>query len=145
VEGYNGRLDAIQAAILGIKLRHLPDWNERRQQNAHQYNDLFGQLDGVVIPYEPSWTRAVYHLYVIRTHKRDELQTFLSENGIATALHYPIPLHLQKAYSNSHYTAGDFPVSEKYASEILSLPMYSGLTYEQQKEVVANIKQFLSS
>jgi len=144
IEGYNGRLDAIQAAILRIKLRHLADWNEKRQQNALQYNDLFGQSDGVITPYEPSWTRAVYHLYVIRTSERDKLQQFLLEEGIATGLHYPIPLHLQKAYSNSHNTVGDFPVSEKVASEILSLPMYSGLTYQQQKEVVANIKEFLS-
>ena len=144
IEGYNGRLDAIQAAILRIKLRHLPEWNRKRQENAHHYNELFGQSDKVIIPYEPSWTRAVYHLYVIRTHKRDDLQSFLSENSIGTGLHYPIPLHLQKAYSNSHNNAGDFPVSEKVAAEIVSLPMYPGLTRDQQAEVVAKIKQFLS-
>ena len=144
VEGYNGRLDAIQAAILRIKLRHLPQWNEKRQQNAHQYNVLFGQSDGVIAPHEPSWTKAVYHLYVVRTKKRDELQVFLSEKGIATGLHYPIPLHLQNAYSDSGYRAGDFPVSENVASTILSVPMFPELTYQQQKFVVGRIKEFLS-
>jgi len=130
--------------MLRIKLRHLPEWNRKRQENAHHYNELFGQSNKVIIPYEPSWTRSVYHLYVIRTHKRDDLQSFLSESGIGTGLHYPIPLHLQKAYSNSHNNAGDFPVSEKVAVEIVSLPMYPGLTQDQQAEVVAKIKHFLS-
>ncbi|MBW2341468.1 MAG: DegT/DnrJ/EryC1/StrS family aminotransferase [Deltaproteobacteria bacterium] len=144
MEGYNGRLDAIQAATLRIKLRHLSDWNEKRQQNAHRYNELFGQSDGVITPYEPSWTRAVYHLYIIRTSERDRLQQFLSQQAIGTGLHYPIPLHLQKAYSESRYTAGDFPISEKVASTILSLPMFPELTHHQQEFVVGRIKEFLS-
>jgi len=145
IEGYNGRLDAIQAGILRIKLRHLSDWNEKRRKNAERYNELFSSLDGVITPYEPSWARGVYHLYVIRTQKRDKLQHFLLESGVATGLHYPIPLHLQKAYLGFGYKDRDFPVSEKLASEIISLPMYPELTYEQQKEVVDKIKQFLSS
>jgi dTDP-4-amino-4,6-dideoxygalactose transaminase len=145
VEGYNGRLDAIQAAILRIKLRRLAEWNERRRQNAYSYNQLFSPLNRVILPHEPSWTKAVYHLYVIRTFRRDQLQDYLSRNGITTALHYPIPLHLQKAYINLGYKEADFPVTEKLASEIISLPMYPGLTYDRQKEVVDKIKDFILS
>jgi dTDP-4-amino-4,6-dideoxygalactose transaminase len=145
VEGYNGRLDAIQAAILRIKLRHLAEWNERRRQSAYSYNQLFSPLNRVILPHEPSWTKAVYHLYVIRTFRRAQLQDYLSRNGITTALHYPIPLHLQKAYINLGYKEADFPVTEKLASEIISLPMYPGLTYDLQKEVVDKIKDFILS
>lgn len=144
MEGYNGRLDAIQADILRIKLRRLGEWNETRRQNAHLYGELLGKSDGVIAPYEPPWTKAVYHLYVVRTRKRDDLQRHLLSNNIATGLHYPIPLHLQKAYSALGYKAGGFPASEKLASEILSLPMYPDLTYEQQKTVVGRIKQFFT-
>lgn len=143
VEGYNGRLDAIQAGILRVKLKYLVEWNERRRQNAYFYNQLLSPFDGVVLPHEPSWAKAVYHLYVIRTHRRDELRDYLSKNGIATGLHYPVPLHLQRAYSNLGYEKGDFPVAEKFASEIISLPMYPGLTYDQQREVVNKIKEFV--
>jgi dTDP-4-amino-4,6-dideoxygalactose transaminase len=145
MKGYNGRLDAIQAGILRVKLRYLDEWNEKRRHNAYQYNDLLGELDGVIGPFEPSWTRAVYHLYVIRSKKKNELQNYLSDNGIATGLHYPIPLHLQKAYANLGYRGGDFPVSDKISSEILSLPMYPGLTYEQQKDIVERIKEFFAT
>ncbi len=145
VEGYNGRLDAIQAAILRIKLRHLSDWNEKRQQNAHQYNELFGQSDGVIPPYGPSWTRAVYHLYVIRTSERDKLQEFLSQQAIGTGLHYPLPLHLQEAYCNLAYNKGHFPIAERVSSEIVSLPMYPGLTYDQQNTVAQKVKEFIKN
>jgi dTDP-4-amino-4,6-dideoxygalactose transaminase len=145
MEGYNGRLDAIQAGILNIKLRHLAEWNENRRQHAHLYDELLGKSDGVTPPYEPPWAKGVYHLYVIRTNRRNELQRYLGENGIITGLHYPIPLHLQNAYTNLGYKEADFPVAEEIASEILSLPMYPGLTYDQQRLVVDKIKQFLSS
>ncbi len=138
IEGYNGRLDAIQAGILRIKLRHLTKWNERRRQNAYRYNELFKLIDGIITPYDPPCSKAVYHLYIIRTHKRDELQRHLSENHIATGLHYPIPLHLQKAYVSLGYKEGDFPISEKVARELLSLPMYPELTDYQQNQVVEN-------
>jgi len=143
IEGYNGRLDAIQAGILLIKLRHLSGWNERRRQYAYYYNELFGKVDGVTIPFEPLWVRAVYHLYIIRSQMRDSLQKYLAENHIATGLHYPLPLHLQKAYVHLGYKIGDFPVSEKVATEILSLPMYPDLTNEQQQRVVDKIKEAL--
>jgi dTDP-4-amino-4,6-dideoxygalactose transaminase len=102
-------------------------------------------IRNIVLPYEPSWTKAVYHLYIIRTKKRDELQKYLTENDIGTGLHYPIPLHLQKAYTSLGYTEGDFPVSEKVASEILSLPMFPQLTGSQQEYVATKIKEFYSS
>ena len=99
---------------------------------------------GTTVPYEPSWARAVYHVYIIRTQRRDELQRYLSDTGVATGLHYPMPLHFQNAYESLGYKGGDFPVSEKAALEILSLPMYPELTL-QQEAVVDKIKEFLST
>ncbi|GAX61253.1 DegT/DnrJ/EryC1/StrS aminotransferase [Candidatus Scalindua japonica] len=142
IEGYNGRLDAIQAGILQIKLRHMSEWNEKRQQLANGYNELLSEIDSIKTPHEPEWSKAVYHLYVIRTKSREELQHHLSENNIATGLHYPVPLHLQKAYEKLGYKKGDFPVSEETASEILSLPMYPQLTHDQQIQVAEKIKEF---
>ena len=136
IEGYNGRLDAIQAGILHKKLKRLAEGNEKRRQSASLYNKLLSQVNGVVTPYEPDWSRAVYHLYVIRAKNREELQKHLTEKKIGTGLHYPLPLHLQKAYEYLGYKEGDFPVSEKVATELLSLPMYPGLTESQQEYVV---------
>ncbi|VAX33625.1 Aminotransferase, DegT/DnrJ/EryC1/StrS family, partial [hydrothermal vent metagenome] len=99
-EGYNGRLDAIQAGILRSKLKKLPEWSEKRRQNACFYNELLGNLEGLVTPYEPQWVKSVYHLYVIRTQEREDLQEYLAEKNISTGLHYPIPLHLQEAYKH---------------------------------------------
>lgn len=143
-EGYNGRLDAIQAGILRIKLKHLSEWNERRRQNAYQYNQSLKGMDHIMTPYEPKWSKAIYHLYIIRTGRRDDLQKFLSENGISTGLHYPIPLHLQKAYASNGFKRGDFPHAEKVASEILSLPMFPNLTVEQIEYVAEKINNFCS-
>jgi dTDP-4-amino-4,6-dideoxygalactose transaminase len=144
IEGYNGRLDAIQAGILQIKLRYLPEWNENRCQNAYRYNEFFDQVDGITTPYRPPWARNVYHLYIIRVRKRGELQKHLSENRIATGLHYPIPLHLQKAYESLAYKEGDFPIVEKVAKEILSLPMHPDLAEEQIDYTICAILEFLS-
>jgi dTDP-4-amino-4,6-dideoxygalactose transaminase len=135
IEGYNGRLDAIQAGILQIKLKHLAVWNEQRREHASYYRELLGSVEGVVLPEEPSWSKAVHHLYVIRVEDRQQLQRDLNEAGIGTAIHYPVPLHLQKAYTVLGYRPGDFPVAERCAAEILSLPMFPGLTAEQQKRV----------
>ncbi len=143
IEGYNGRLDAIQAGILKIKLKHLTEWNEKRLKNAYRYNELLERVDGVITPFEPAWSKAVYHLYIICAQNRDELQRYLSENYIATGLHYPVPLHLQNAYNHLGFREGDFPVSEKAAHEILSLPMYPNLTREQQERVVEKIEEFV--
>lgn len=144
MEGYNGRLDAIQAGILRIKLRRLAEWNEKRRQRALYYNKLLNGADSIVVHNELEWLRAVYHLYIIRTPMRGELQAFLSENNVSSGLHYPIPLHLQKSYAHLGYKKGDFPISEKIASEILSLPMYPELTENQQNHVVNKIKEFIS-
>jgi dTDP-4-amino-4,6-dideoxygalactose transaminase len=143
-EGYNGRLDAIQAGILRIKLRHLPEWNENRRRNAYQYNELLGGNNGVRIPYEPQWSKAFYHLYVVRTPKRDDLQRYLIEKGINTGLHYPIPLHLQNTYKNIYLANGNYPITEKASKEILSLPMFPNLTVEQIEYVADKIKDFYS-
>src|SRR5205807_2254093 len=124
VEGYNGRLDAIQAGILRIKLPLLEASNAQRQQAAEIYNALLRPVDGLLRPTEPSWSRAVYHLYVVRAQKRDELQKYLAQKNIGTGLHYPIPLHLQHAYTHLGYRKGDLPVSEEASGNILSLPMF---------------------
>jgi dTDP-4-amino-4,6-dideoxygalactose transaminase len=145
VEGYNGRLDAIQAGILHVKLQHLAKWNEQRRERAAEYKKLFETAGSPVKPpYEPSWSRAVYHLYVVRTSDRDGLMTSLKNAGIGTGIHYPISLHLQKAYHALGYAPGDFPVTERVAAEIVSLPMYPQLDSEQQKRVAETIVQFLS-
>jgi dTDP-4-amino-4,6-dideoxygalactose transaminase len=137
VEGYNGRLDAVQAGILRTKLGHLADWNAERQAHASRYNELLrANTDTVHLPYEPSWSRAVYHLYVVQVADRDIVRQRLSSAGVETGIHYPIPLHLQKAYSNLGYGPGAFPVAEAAAGRILSLPMYPSLTAQQQQYVV---------
>lgn len=144
IEGYNGRLDAIQAGLLDAKLPHLEDWNAKRREAADRYSRLLTKEEGVILPFEPSWSRSVYHLYVVRTADRDGLISHLKEAQIGTGIHYPIPLHLQKAYSHLGYSAGDFPVSERIASEIVSLPMYPQLSESQQSRVAAKIIEFNS-
>jgi len=142
VEGYNGRLDSIQAGILSVKLRYLGEWNRKRQEAAHRYNELFSGVDGVVLPFEPEWSRAVYHLYVIRVQDREGLQKYLADAHIGTGIHYPVPLHLQKAYVHLGYRAGDFPVADAAANQIVSLPMYPQLDTEQQRRIVQQVADF---
>lgn len=142
IEGYNGRLDAIQAGIMTIKLKHLSKWNDARRQNAAHYNQLFApDVESVVLPHESPRSRAVYHLYVIRTRDRDNLRAHLADANIGSAIHYPIPLHLQKAYQCLGYRKGDFPIVERIASEIISLPMYPHLTRAQQGQVVNSVSE----
>jgi dTDP-4-amino-4,6-dideoxygalactose transaminase len=143
IEGYNGRLDTIQAGILLAKLAHLAEWNRQRQARAKAYAELLDGVDGLVLPFEPSWSRAVYHLYVVRVQDRQELQTSLKAAGVGTGIHYPIPLHLQKAYAGLGYGKGDFPVAEKVAPEILSLPMYPQLDPNDQQKVAQTLKECL--
>ncbi len=143
VEGYNGRLDAIQTGILSVKLKHLPEWNAKRRERADEYKRLFAASEGgIEAPFEPSWSRAVYHLYVIRSSDREGLMNHLKKAGIGTGIHYPIPLHLQKAYGSLNYRLGDFRMSEKVSAEIVSLPMFPHLTAEQQVRVVDEIRKF---
>lgn len=144
IEGYNGRLDALQAGLLTIKLRHLPEWNKKRRECARHYDEFLSSAEEVIRPFCPDWVRAVYHLYVIRVKDRDTLQKELAQSGIGTAIHYPVPLHLQRAYGNLGYNKGAFPVSEKVASEILSLPMYPQLHVEQIRRVAREVVKCLS-
>jgi dTDP-4-amino-4,6-dideoxygalactose transaminase len=144
IEGYNGRLDSLQAGILTVKLRHLAEWNRKRQMAAHRYEELLSSVEGVTRPHQPEWTRSVYHLYVIRVEDRTGLQKHLAEAKIDTGIHYPVPLHLQQAYKHFGYKQGDFPVTEKVSSEILSLPMYPQLEAEQQRSVVQKTAEFVA-
>ena len=146
LEGYNGRLDAIQAGILHVKLNHLSKWNDRRAECAAEYNRLLAAIaSSMILPYEPSWSRAVYHLYVVRIEDREGFMAHLKSTGIGTGIHYPIPLHLQKAYRSLGYGPGDFPVCEKVADQIVSLPMFPQMTDEQQHRVVEESVQFVQS
>jgi dTDP-4-amino-4,6-dideoxygalactose transaminase len=146
MEGYNGRLDAIQTGILSVKLKHLPEWNRQRRERAEEYKKLFAACDaGMQAPFEPSWSRAVYHLYVVRTPDREGLMAHLGKAGIGTGIHYPIPLHLQRAYERLQYRPGDFPVTERVAKEIVSLPMFPQLKAPQQARVVSEMARFLQT
>ncbi len=141
--GYNDRLDAMQAAFLNFKLGHLDAWNRRRHQIATKYND--GLKDVVVTPYVESHNEPVWHQYTIRTQKRDPLQAFLKEKGVETAVHYPVPLHLQPAFRNLGYKKGDFPEAEKAAGEVISLPIQQDLTDEEVVYVVDTIRDFFKA
>jgi len=146
IEGYNGRLDSIQAGWLSVKLKHLAKWNESRRALAHRYHELFAEMkDVMTIPVEASWTKGVYHLYVVRVADREALQSALTETGIGTGIHYPIPLHLQKAYVNLNYKQGDFPVTEQVAAQIVSLPMFPQLSNDMQDVVVSRVKDFVGA
>jgi dTDP-4-amino-4,6-dideoxygalactose transaminase len=144
VEGYNGRLDAIQAGLLHAKLAHLAKWNTQRRERAAEYNRLLADNEALILPYEPSWSRAVYHLYVIRSGNRDGIMNHLKKAGIGTGIHYPIPLHLQRAYVSLNYCLEDFPVARRAADEIISLPMFPQLTTDQQSRVAEEILAFTS-
>ena len=148
LEGYNGRLDALQASFLRIKLRHLDRWTAQRRAAAQRYNELLAPLtkDGVfAIPFEPEWSQAVYHLYVIRTADRDQLAKQLNTRGIQTGFHYPVPLHRQQCYSHWGYQADSLPITERVASQILSLPMFPGLTAQQQERVAAEVQALVAA
>ncbi len=144
MEGYNGRVDAIQAGLLHAKLAHLAKWNSQRRDRAAEYSRLLATNEALTLPHEPSWSRAVYHLYVIRTKDRDGMMSHLKKAGIGTGIHYPVPLHLQKAYVSLNYCLEDFPVTRRVASEIVSLPMFPQLTADQQIRVAEEIHNFTS-
>lgn len=138
--GYNDRLDSIQAAFLRVKLKYLDEWNEKRRQIAHKYDE--GLKDVVQIPYIEPDNEAIYHQYTIRTSKRNELRQYLTEKDIDTAIHYPLPLHFQEALKYLGYKEGDFPESEKAAKEVLSLPVHHTLNEEEINYVISTIKNF---
>jgi len=144
IVGYNARLDEIQAAILRIKLRHLDEWNARRQAIAARYNELLAATD-IITPEIPSGGRHVFYCYAIRVPggRRDGLRAFLTERGIGTQIHYPVPIHMQEAAQFLGYRKGDLPVTEKVAGEVLSLPMFAELTDAQIDRVATSVTEFM--
>lgn len=145
MEGYNGRLDAIQAGFLRVKLRRLEQWNEQRRQIGRVYDELLAEAgDVLVLPSVSEWARPVFHLYVVRVGDRETLQRELNAAGIATGIHYPIPLHLLPPYRALGYRQGDFPIAERAAEEVLSLPMFPGLTPDNQRRVAEELLRLLS-
>ncbi|MFB0534201.1 MAG: DegT/DnrJ/EryC1/StrS family aminotransferase [Anaerolineae bacterium] len=141
LKGLNSRLDELQAAILRVKLRHLDEWNEARRARARLYDELLAG-SGVATPIEMDYGRHVYHLYVVRCPHRNELRNHLAERGVGTAIHYPVPIHLQEAYRDLGYQRGDFPVTEACADEILSLPMYPDLREDEVREIAELVKEY---
>lgn len=142
IEGHNYRMEGIQGAVLGVKMRYINKWTDARRRHASTYTKLLNTVDGIVTPQEMAYAKHVYHLYVIRVKNRDQLQKHLDSKGIATGLHYPVPLHLQKVFKDLGYRKGDFPVAERVAEEMLSLPMYPELTDDQIKYVCDAIREF---
>jgi dTDP-4-amino-4,6-dideoxygalactose transaminase len=135
VKGFNYRMEGFQGAILGVKLKYLEQWTEARRAHARRYHDLLANL-GIETPREAPNTRHVFHVYAVRVLERDQVQQQLQAAGIGTAIHYPIPVHLQKSFAHLGYTAGDFPVSEELANTVLSLPMYAEMTKAHITEVI---------
>jgi dTDP-4-amino-4,6-dideoxygalactose transaminase len=145
VVGWNRRMDGIQGAVLSVKLQHLPKWNEARRKHAQLYNELLSSMDDIIAPINADDSKHVYHIYAVRVKNRDELKKKLAEQEIGTAIHYPLPIHLQKAYGFLKHSEGDFPVSEKCVKEILSLPMFPELRPAQVEAVCQAIKTSIPS
>jgi dTDP-4-amino-4,6-dideoxygalactose transaminase len=141
LKGFNFRMDAIQGAILRVKLRHLEAWTEARRANARLYASLLANSRRVSAPVEAPGRRHVYHVFAVRCDDRDQLQKELQAAGIHTGLHYPIPVHLQPAHADLGYKAGDFPISEMAARQVLSLPMFPELTAAEISLVVETVEQ----
>jgi dTDP-4-amino-4,6-dideoxygalactose transaminase len=144
VIGYNMRLDELQAAILSVKLAYMNKWTQERQEAASVYNELLLNNSEIIVSKIAGNATHVYHLYVIRTKRRDELQAYLGENGIGTLIHYPVPIHLQEAYQNLGYKKGDFPIAEEIADTALSLPMFPGISKLQIEHVCSTINSFIN-
>jgi dTDP-4-amino-4,6-dideoxygalactose transaminase len=144
VIGWNARMDGIQAAVLRVKLKHLARWNTQRRAHARHYGELLGGLEGVLLPGEASYARHVYHLYPVRVPDRDAVLRYLGERGIACGIHYPVPVHLQEAYSGLGLGQGSFPVSEQCAGDFLSLPMYPELMPTQIDQVAATLREAIT-
>jgi dTDP-4-amino-4,6-dideoxygalactose transaminase len=140
--GWNGRMDGIQGAILSVKLRYLKAANDARRRNALLYTELLKGIDGVGLPLEMDYARHVYHLYVIRVNDRDALMKYLADQGIGCGIHYPVPVHLQEAYSFLGLGEGAFPVAEACAMEIVSLPMFPELNEAQIQFVAESVRNY---
>jgi dTDP-4-amino-4,6-dideoxygalactose transaminase len=141
--GFNYRMEGIQGAVLGVKVKHIEAWTAARQRVARRYHELLAGTP-LQLPREASWAESAYHLYVVRHPKRDELKQHLEDNKVGCALHYPLPLHLQKCYASLGYKPGDLPVSEKSAAQCLSLPIYPEMTDAQIHRVAEVIKGFFA-
>jgi dTDP-4-amino-4,6-dideoxygalactose transaminase len=144
VKGINSRLDELQAALLDVKLKYMDNWNKERNEIAIKYNEKLKNISGLILPVLANNCSSNYHLYVVRTKKRNELQEHLNKNEVGTLIHYPIPPHLQKAYAELNYKKGDFPLAEEIAETCLSLPIYPGLTNEELNFVCDSIKKFFN-
>lgn len=142
--GWNARMGGLQAAVLAAKLPHLDGWNVKRREHAAAYREALGNLPLAFVDVPPG-AESVHHIFAVRTPRRDALQRFLAERGIATGVHYPVPIHLQKAYAHLGKGPGSFPVAERAAQELLSLPMFPELTAAQREEVVAAIRAFFTA
>jgi dTDP-4-amino-4,6-dideoxygalactose transaminase len=143
LKGHSSRLDEIQAALLRVKLKHLDQWNEERRRKARLYTRMLSPL-GLVCPSEKKGVRHIYHLYTIKTRKRDALQAFLKKRGIETLIHYPIPIPLEKAYQEMGYRRGDFPLTDQWSRKILSLPFFPEMKESEMEEVAQQIQMFLA-
>jgi len=139
--GYNYRLEGFQGAVLGVKLKHLERWTNERRRVARRYQELLADTP-LRLPQEPAQVQSAWHLYVVRHPRRDELKAYLDANGIGNAVHYPMPLHLQKAYASLGYQPGDFPVAEQASREVLALPMFPELTDAQIQRVATVVRDF---
>lgn len=144
VIGHNMRLDELQASFLSVKLRHLENWTNKRQEIALWYNEELAYIPEIILPHVHENATHVYHLYVIRTKNRDDLQKYLIGKGIGTLIHYPIPPHLQKAYTHLGFKRGDFPIAEQLADTMLSLPLWPGMLYSDVKFIVNKIREFFN-
>ena len=142
VAGYNSRLDELQAALLRTKLPHLPEWTAQRQQVAAWYNEQLEGIAGLRLPHTAHGATHVYHLYVVYHDRRDALQQYLTEQGIGTLIHYPVPPHRQQAYAHLNYAAGQFPIAEQLAATCLSLPMWPGMTETHVATVADALRRF---
>ncbi len=142
--GWNARMDGFQGAVLSVKLKHLPAWNDARKRNARLYDELLADADDVITPVVVDLAGHVYHVYAIRTKDRDALINYLAEKNVYCGIHYPIPIHLQNAYSFLGKGKGSFPVAEKCAEQLISLPMFPELSEEQIEYVVRETKHFIA-
>jgi dTDP-4-amino-4,6-dideoxygalactose transaminase len=144
VVGWNGRMDGLQGAVLSVKLKYLERSNESRRRVARRYNELLADIDGIQVPREAEYAKHIYHIYSVRVADRNAVMKRLGDLKIGCGIHYPVPVHLQKAYANLGYKLGDFPVSEACASTFLSLPMFPEITDEQIQTVVSRFRSSLT-
>lgn len=144
-KGINSRLDELQAALLSVKLKRLNDWTAERIRLAAVYNEALKNIPGLILPAIAEGCTHVYHIYMVRTTRRDELQQYLTQSGVGSLIHYPVPPHLQNAYTELGYKKGDFPLAEEIAETCLSIPLYPGLSQEDQSKIINTIKNFFQA